>query len=119
MYAAPAGLAPDVFEQGWGLVQLAAVVSFTGLAADWLVDSGLSLRGVPIVTGAVGLYAGTWFWNLGGWDSDPAVGAYPLQPAFAGALAVTGVLKLIGLAVAGRRWEATARGPLAGRLRLL
>jgi len=93
-----------VFEHVWGLVQLAAVVSFTGLAADWLVDSGLSLRGVPIVTGAVGLYAGTWFWNLGGWDSGPAVGAYPLLPAFAGALAVTGVLKLIGLAVAGPRW---------------
>ena len=104
MYAAPAGLAPDVFEQVWGLVQLAAVVSFTGLAADWLVDSGLSLRGVPIVTGAVGLYAGSWFWNLGGWDGGPTVGGYPLLPAFAGALAVTGVLKLIGLAVAGPRW---------------
>ena len=58
-YAAPAGLAPDIFEQAWAFVQLAAVVTFTGLAADWLMDSGLSLRGVPIVTGAVGLYAGT------------------------------------------------------------
>jgi hypothetical protein len=106
MYASavPAGLTTDLFGQVWGFVQLAAVVSFTGLAADWLVDSGLSLRGTPIVTGAVGLYAGTWFWNLGGWDAGPTVGGYPLLPALLGALAVTGVLKLIGLAVAGPRW---------------
>ena len=39
MYAAPAGLAPDVFEQVWGLVQLAAEAAGMTAPRDALVSA--------------------------------------------------------------------------------
>ena len=40
--------------------------------------------------------------HLTGWSSGPLLAGLPVVPTFAGALAVCGFLKLIGLAAEGR-----------------
>ena len=103
MYLADAASEPNLVAEVVSLLQLGAVAFFNGWAAERVLDSGLGIRGLTLFCGIGGLHAGTWLWALGGWPSGPVVAGQGLAPAFVGALAVTGVFKLIGLGVSGVR----------------
>lgn len=90
MYAAPAALDADLFDRVWSIVQLAAVAFLAGWFGERLLGIGVRARGLPLLCGLIGLYAGSWVWSLGGWDGGPSVGGYGLLPVLVGALAVAG-----------------------------
>ncbi len=49
------------------------------------------------------MYAGqAWLWDLTGWSMGPLPAGLPIVPTAAGAFAVCGFLKLIGLAAESR-----------------
>lgn len=73
-----------------------------GLVAERMLDTGIRVPGIGAAAGVVGLYLGAWFWDLIGWSSGPLLAGLPVVPTFAGALAVCGFLKLIGLAAESR-----------------
>jgi hypothetical protein len=100
MYLAPSHLDADLIDRASSVLQLTATALLAGWLGGRLLGVGLRARGLPLLSGLVGLHAGSWVWNLGGWDGGPAVGGYGLIPALAGALAVAGVVRLIELAVA-------------------
>jgi hypothetical protein len=104
MYLAPATLDADLFDQLAGIIQVTTIAFLAGSLGGRLLGVGVRARGLPLLCGLTGLYAGTWLWNVGGWDGGPAIAGYGLLPALAGALAVAGFVRLVELAVAGPRW---------------
>ena len=103
MYAVDTGAEPALLHEALRSLQLVGMALAVGWPAARLLDPGISARGLPFLCGIAGLHAGSWLWNAAGWGGGPAVAGHPLAPAFAGALAVAGLLKLIGLGVAGPR----------------
>ncbi len=95
---------PGLVGQAWEVVQLTAVALLAGYSAERLLDPGLGVRGLPALCGLAGLYVGTWMWEASGWDGGPVLAGHGLLPAFAGALMVAAVFKLVSLGAAGPRW---------------
>jgi len=104
MYEASAGLDPELVTRVWTTLQLAGIAAVAGWVADRLLGIELPVRGIPVFCGLAGLYAGSWLWSMGGWDSGPALAGQALLPALAGALVVSAVFKLVSLGASGPRW---------------
>lgn len=94
----------DLLEQGLSLAQVVVVALLAGWAAERLLDTGLRIRGIALLAGLIGLYAGTWVWQLNGWDGGPTVVGHPLFPTLTGALGVCAIFKLAALGAVGPRW---------------
>ena len=73
-----------------------------GLLAERVLDTGIRIPGIGAAAGLLGLYLGAWLWDLTGWSSGPRLAGFPIVPTAAGAFAVCGFLKLIGLAADSR-----------------
>jgi hypothetical protein len=91
-------------DQAFRVVQATAVAMLVGWIVERALDTGLRVRGLGLLAGLVGLYAGAWIWAYGGWGHGPMFGDLALAPTIAGAFAVCGFLKLVGLGLAGPRW---------------
>ena len=94
---------PDVVQQAWSLLQLVVVAALAGWTAERLLDTGMRTRGLPFLSGLFGLYLGQYMQALTGWSAGPVVAGQPLVAAFAGALLISGFLKLATLGAAGPR----------------
>jgi uncharacterized membrane protein YeaQ/YmgE (transglycosylase-associated protein family) len=94
---------PDVVQQAWSLLQLVVVAALAGWTAERLLDTGMRTRGLPFLSGLFGLYLGQYLLALTGWSVGPEVAGQPLVAAFAGALLISGFLKLASLGTAGPR----------------
>ena len=103
MYAVEAGADPELLHQALSLLQTSAVALLSGWAAERLLDTGLRVRGLPMLCGLAGVYTGTWACAAAGWPHGPQVAGQAALPAFVGALAVAAFFKLVGLGVAGPR----------------
>ena len=103
MYTAHAASNPGLVSDAVEFVQLVGVALGFGWVAERLLDTELSARGTSLLCGITGLYMGSWLWAQAGWLRGPAVAGQALIPGFIGALAVAGLLKMVGLAVAGPR----------------
>jgi len=73
-----------------------------GLLAERVLDTGIRIPGIGAAAGLLGLYLGAWLWDLTGWSAGPQLAGLPIVPTAAGAFAVCGFLKLIGLAADSR-----------------
>jgi uncharacterized membrane protein YeaQ/YmgE (transglycosylase-associated protein family) len=104
MYAVDPAPAQDLADEMVRMTQLAGVALLAGWVAERTLDTGVRLRGLALLAGAAGFWAGSAMWDIGGWDAGPTVWGYAILPALAGAFAVCGVLKLVSLGVAGPRW---------------
>ena len=91
-------------DEAWRIGQAAGAAMLAGWAAERVLDTGLRIRGIGPLAGAIGLGLGSWLWSWEGWDQGPMLGSVPVVPALAGAFAVCGVLKLVGLGLASPRW---------------
>ena len=87
---------------GWHFMVVTGTAMVLGVLAERVLDTGIRVPGVGAAAGMVGLWAGAWFWDLTGWSSGPQLAGLAVVPTFAGALAVCGFLKLIGLAAESR-----------------
>ena len=88
------------------LLRMAAVVaiaSVLGWTAARILDPGVRARGLPLLTGLVGLTSGTWLVGQTGWDSGPAVLGYALLPSFLSTLSTCLVVKLLTFGVTSSR----------------
>lgn len=103
MYAVQAGADPELLHEALSLLQTSAVALVCGWVAERMLDTGLRVRGLPLLCGTAGLYAGTWGCAAVGWPHGPQVAGQAAIPAFVGALAVAAIFKLVGLGVAGPR----------------
>jgi hypothetical protein len=88
---------------GWQLIETTGTAMLVGLVVERMLDTGIRVPGIGAAAGVVGLYVGAWFWALTPWSNGPVLGGVPLLPAAAGAFAVCGFLKLVGLAAEGAR----------------
>ena len=106
MYAVDPEPARELAQSAWGLAQLAALALLVGWLAERVLDPGVRIRGVAFMSGIVGFYTGPMLWSLTGLGSGPTLAGYALIPAFAGAMAVCAVLKLVSLGMegSGPRW---------------
>jgi uncharacterized membrane protein YeaQ/YmgE (transglycosylase-associated protein family) len=95
---------PSFLGQFWEMMQLTAVALLAGYSAERLLDPDLGVRGLPALCGLAGLYVGAWMWEAGGWNAGPLLAGHALMPAFAGALMVAALFKLVSLGAAGPRW---------------
>lgn len=103
MYAAPAGLDPDLLDRLLAVAQQTAIALIAGIGTVRLLGVGLRARGLPFLSGLVGLYAGSWLWGFADWHAGPMIAGHGVFPAVAGALAVAGTLRLIELGFASSR----------------
>ena len=85
------------------VVQLALVAGLVGWVADFLLDTGVSTRGLPLLAGLFGIYLSSHFSFLQ-IDVGPVLAGHAVLPAFAGAVTVCSFLKLASLGMAGPRW---------------
>ncbi len=104
MHAAYQGATPELASQLWSVIQVMAVAELAGWIGNRVLDSGIRARGLTLLAGLVGLFIGRWLMGVAGWPTGPTVAGFPLLGAFAGALAVSAVVKLVALGVAGPRW---------------
>ena len=85
------------------MVEVVIVVLLAGWLASLTLDPSFRFLGAPIVIGIVGMYTGSWLWDLTGWAGGPTVADLEIAPLLVGTLAVSGCLKLLALGVAGSR----------------
>ena len=104
MYAVEVVSAQQVADHAFRALQVTAVAMLSGWLAERALDTGFRVRGLGPLAGLVGIYVGSWVWAYGGWTHGPTFGDYAIVPAIAGSFAVCGVLKLVGLGLAGPRW---------------
>lgn len=83
------------------MVEVVIVVLLAGWLASLTLDPSFRFLGAPIVIGILGMYAGTWLWDVTGWAGGPTIADLEIAPLLFGTLAVSGVLKLVALGVAG------------------
>jgi len=95
---------PELLREVARVAQLVLVAAAAGAAAERILRPGLTVRGMSLLAGLAGLYAGGWFWDVGGWSPGPAVLGHPVLPAVVGSFAICMVLKLAALGAAGPRW---------------
>jgi hypothetical protein len=86
------------------VLQVTGVAMLAGWLAERTLDTGLAVRGLGLLAGLVGLWLGPWLWGWSGFGTGPLVGGFPLAPLLVGVFAAAGVLKLVGLGLAGPRW---------------
>ncbi|TMA37863.1 MAG: hypothetical protein E6J75_16150 [Deltaproteobacteria bacterium] len=86
------------------MAQVVLVAAAAGSAAERILRPGLAIRGLSLLAGLAGLYAGGWFWDVGGWSPGPAVLGHPILPTVVGALAICSLIKLAAIGAAGPRW---------------
>jgi hypothetical protein len=86
------------------ILEIGVLALLAGWVAEQLLDTGLHVRGLALVSGLAGLYFGSWVWAVGGWANGPTVAGAGIMPLFVGALAVSGFFKLLVLGAAGPRW---------------
>jgi len=91
-------------DQTFRVIQATAGAMLVGWLVERALDTGFRVRGLGLLAGLIGLYAGTWIWACGGWNHGPMLGDLAIAPTIVGAFAVCGVLKLVGLGLAGPRW---------------
>jgi len=103
MYAVDAGADPEVVRAALTLLQTSALAVLAGWIAERALDTGIRVRGLFVLCGAAGLPVGAWLWAVVGWPDGPILGGQAIVPAFAGALAVAAVFKLINLGTTGSR----------------
>lgn len=103
MYLTPDSMDADLVDRLSAIAQVTAIAFMGGWLGGRLLGIGVQARGLSLLCGLAGLYAGSWIWNVGGWEGGPAIGGYGLLPALAGALAVAGIVRLVELGVAGSR----------------
>src|SRR5439155_3309141 len=104
MDAADALVTSHLLHEAFRIGMTAAAAFVAGWIAERILDTGLRLHGLAVLTGVVGLYLGSAVWALAGWSPGPHIGEFPIVPAVAGAFGVCAVLKLVGLGLAGPRW---------------
>jgi len=85
------------------VVQLALVAGLVGWVADFLLDTGVSTRGLPLLAGLFGIYLSSHFSFLQ-INVGPVLAGHAVLPAFAGAVTVCSFLKLASLGMAVPRW---------------
>jgi hypothetical protein len=103
MSAEPAGLSPEITLEATALLEIAGVCLLVGWAAQRLLDPGIHVRGISLLTGLFGLYGGAWMWRLAGWEGGLAIGGYAVLPTLVGALAAATALKVITLVLDGSK----------------
>ena len=86
-----------------GLAEVVTVSSGFGWMAQRIFDPGVRARGISMLAGLTGLYAGGWAARLAAVDAGPSVLGYGLVPSFLGAVMVCVALRLVSLGVAGSR----------------
>lgn len=94
---------PGLSELTRTLLQAVVLAIGVGWVADQLVATGVRVRGLGLIAGFVGVYAGSWLWQAVGWPHGPSLAGHPLIPAFAGAIAVCAVVKIFGAGIQGSR----------------
>ena len=104
MYALGPAPAQDLADNVVQMTHLGGVALLAGWLAERTVDTGFRVRGLALLAGAIGCYAGSSLWEMAGWEAGPVVWGYAILPALAGAFGVCGLLKLVSLGVAGPRW---------------
>jgi uncharacterized membrane protein YeaQ/YmgE (transglycosylase-associated protein family) len=103
MYAVEAGADPELLHEALSLLQTTGLALLFGWAAERLLDTGLAVRGLPLLCGVSGLWVGTWLFAAAGWPPGPRLAGHALVPTFLGAVAIATAFKLVGLAVDGPR----------------
>ena len=83
-------------------MEVTGTAMLLGWLAERVLDTGIRIPGIGVAAGLLGLYLGAWLWDLTGWSSGPRLAGFPIVPTAAGAFAVCGFLKLIGLAADSR-----------------
>ena len=83
---------PELLREGTRLAHLVLLSAAAGLTAERLLRPGLAVRGLALLVGLGGFYAGSWL--LG----------QPLLPPIVGALGVCLLVKLAAIGAAGPRW---------------
>ena len=83
------------------MVEVIVIVLLAGWLASLTLDPAFRFLGAPVVIGIVGMYMGSWLWDVTGWAGGPTVADLEIAPLLAGTLAVSGFLKLVGLSVVG------------------
>lgn len=104
MYAADAEPTRDLARSIWSFVQLGVLAVLVGWLAERLLDPGLRIRGIAFLAGIAGFYAGPRLWAAMDLANGPTLGGYAVLPAFAGALGVCALLRLVSLGAQGPRW---------------
>ena len=104
MESTTALMQPIVLHSGMQVLQIGVLALLAGWVAGQLLDTGIHVRGLALVSGVAGLYFGSWVWAIGGWAHGPTVAGAGIMPLFVGALAVSGFFKLLALGAAGPRW---------------
>ena len=95
---------PELLHEAARVAQVVLVAAAAGSAAERILRPGLAIRGLSLLAGLAGLYAGGWFWDVGGWSPGPAILGHPILPSVVGALAICLVLKLAAIGADGPRW---------------
>ncbi len=85
-------------------MEVTGTAMLLGWIAERVLDTGIHIPGIGAAAGVCGYYFGAWLWDLTGWSDGPLIAGFPIVPTFAGALAVCGFLKLVGLAADHPRW---------------
>jgi uncharacterized membrane protein YeaQ/YmgE (transglycosylase-associated protein family) len=97
------GAESQFMSQVLSLAQLAVVAAAVGWIAEWILNTGVTTRGLPLLAGLFGIYLSSEFSFLHLVDG-PTLAGQALVPAFMGAFAVCTFLKLATLGFAGPRW---------------
>jgi len=95
---------PELLREGTRLAHLVLLSAAAGLTAERLLRPGLAVRGLALLVGLGGFYAGSWLWALVDWSPGPALLGQPLLPPIVGALGVCLLVKLAAIGAAGPRW---------------
>jgi len=98
-----AGLQEAVFQEGAHLLRASLLAIGVGLVAERLVDTGVRARGIPLLCGLVGVYAGEWLGEALRWHPGPSVAGHAVLPALLGTLMVAVAVKLVALGMVGPR----------------
>jgi len=101
MYAAAAE--PDLAQSAWSWLHLGVLALLFGWFAERVVEPGVRIRGLAILAGVAGIYAGPTLWTITGLAGGPRLWGYALVPGFLGSLAVCAFLRLVSLGVEGPR----------------
>src|SRR5439155_1456917 len=71
---------PELLREGTRLAHLVLLSAAAGLTAERLLRPGLAVRGLALLVGLGGFYAGSWLWALADWSPGPALLGQPLLP---------------------------------------
>src|SRR6185369_9811718 len=81
MYALGPAPAQDLADNVVQMTHLGGVALLAGWLAERTVDTGFRVRGLALLAGAIGCYAGSSLWEMAGWEAGPVVWGYAILPA--------------------------------------